>query len=335
MPRTEPPSNAAGVDIRRLRYFIAVAEERHFGRAAERLHVAQPALSRQVAQLEASLGCILFDRTRNQIKLTAAADALLPRARDILLRVEQAALLARRASEGAIGVLEVGFVGSATYSVLPEILRDYRAAQPDVDLQLFAMNTAELRLGLIEGRLQAVFARPGIDDPEIVNERVVVEPLIVALPDDDPLAAKEVVALEELRDRPFVLYPHHPRPSFADEILRICREAGFSPQVSQETMEVQTALGLIAVGVGVSLVPASVERSHRHGIAYRRLQAPAPQTELSLCYRRDNTGEVLREFRSAVHRVTSTLRKDASHDLLRGDGREDPARRRPGPRRTA
>src|SRR5690606_24633237 len=110
-----------GVDVRRLRYFIAVAEERHFGRAADRLNIAQPALRRQIAQLEAVLGCALFDRTRSQIKLTAAAEALLPRAREIMLKIEEAARLARRAAQGTVGVLEVGFVGSATYSVLPQI----------------------------------------------------------------------------------------------------------------------------------------------------------------------------------------------------------------------
>jgi DNA-binding transcriptional LysR family regulator len=288
-----------------------------------------------VAQLEACLGCTLFDRTRNQIKLTAAAEALLPRARDIVLRLEEAARLARRASQGAIGVLEVGFVGSATYSILPEILRDYRAAQPGVDLLLYAMNTSELRHALIDRRIQAAFARPGLQDAEIANERLITEPLIVALPDDDPLAAKACVSIADLSDRPFVLYPQNPRPSFADEILRICRESGFSPQIAQETMELQTALGLIAVGVGVSLVPASVERSHRHGVAYRPLESPAPQTELSLCFRRDNAGDVLREFRGAVRRVVANLKRDQSHDLLCGDGGSHPPRRGSGTNRPA
>lgn len=291
---------ARSVEIFRLRYFVAVAEELHFGRAADRLHVAQPAISRQIAQLEAGIGARLFDRTRSQIRLTAAGRVLLPRARDILARVIEASRLTRRAAEGMTGMIEIGFVGSATYSLLPNILNKFRSNHPDVELVLHAMNTAELRVALVERSIDVAFARPKIDDPEVVNERVLDEPLIIALPQDHPLAGQETIALAELAGSPFVLYPRQPRPSFADTILRLCLEAGFSPQVAQETMELQTALGLIAVGAGVSLVPASVEESQRHGIAYRRIAGDGPRTSLSLAYRRDNKAATLNLFCSAV-----------------------------------
>jgi DNA-binding transcriptional LysR family regulator len=307
--RDSKPTASIGVDVRRLRYFIAVAEEMHFGRAAQRLNVAQPALSRQIAALEAALGVTLFDRTRSQIKATEAAVALLPQARDVLRRIDQAALTARRAAEGGTGILNVGFVGSATYSVLPDILKAFRAAYPKVELLLHAMNTAELRHALVERQIDVAFARPSIADAEIVNEPVLTEKLIVALPDDDPLASEERISLAALQARPFVLYPRHPRPSFADQIIEICRRNGFSPIVAQETMELQTALGLVAVGVGVSLVPASVERSHRHGVAYRPLDEPAPTTELSLGYRRDSTSPLLRNFRVTVGDVVAPLKR--------------------------
>jgi DNA-binding transcriptional LysR family regulator len=294
-----------------LRYFIAVAEEMHFGRAARRLNVAQPALSRQIVQLELALAAQLFDRARSQIRLTAAAEALLPHARDILYRIDQAGAIARRAADGGTGVLNIGFVGSATYSVLPDILKVYRAAYPSVELVLHAMNTSELRQALVERRIDAAFARPSIKDAEVVNETILIEPLIVALPDDDPLASEAVIPLEALRARAFVLYPRHPRPSFADRIIEICEASGFSPAVAQETMELQTALGLVAVGVGVSLVPASVERSHRHGVAYRPLETPGPTTDLSLSYRDDNNSPLLNNFRATVETVVaSTHSKD-------------------------
>jgi DNA-binding transcriptional LysR family regulator len=299
---------SVGVDVRRLRYFIAVAEEMHFGRAARRLNVAQPALSRQIAQLELALAAQLFDRARSQIRLTAAAEALLPHAKDILRRIDQAGAIARRAAEGGTGVLNVGFVGSATYSVLPDILKAYRAAYPSVELMLHAMNTSELRQALVERRIDAAFARPSIADAEVVNRTILVEPLIVALPDDDPLANEAAIPLEALRSRAFVLYPRHPRPSFADRIIDICKASGFSPAVAQETMELQTALGLVAVGVGVSLVPASVERSHRHGVAYRPLQPPAATTDLSLSYRGDNNSPLLDNFRATVEAVVAQHR---------------------------
>jgi DNA-binding transcriptional LysR family regulator len=295
--------SSVGVGVRRLRYFIAVAEEMHFGRAARRLNVAQPALSRQIAQLEAALAAPLFDRARSQIKMTQAAEVLLPYAKDILRRIDQAALAARRAAQGGTGLLNIGFVGSATYSILPDILKAYRSAYPKVEVMLHAMNTSELRQALVERGIDAAFARPSIRDSEIVNETILTEPLIVALPDDDPLAKEASVPLDALRQRAFVLYPRHPRPSFADRIIDICKASGFVPAVAQETMELQTALGLVAVGVGVSLVPASVERSHRHGVAYRPLASPAPTTDLSLSFRRDNNSPLLNNFRAMVENV--------------------------------
>lgn len=300
MSPVDPFAEAAGVDVRRLRYFVGIAEELHFGRASERLNIAQPALSRQMAELEAAIGAALFDRTRNQIRLTVAGEALLPRARDILSRIVEAARVSRRAAEGSIGVLNVGFVGSATYSLLPRVLNAFRTDNPDVDLMLHAMNTAELRIGLIERTIDVAFARPAIDDPEVVDEVLLEEPLVVALPDVDPLAGQSEIALSDLARRPFVLYPRFPRPSFADAILRRCAESGFSPIIAHETMDVQTALGLIAAGAGVSLVPASVQDAQRLGVAYRPLKAPVPMTRLSLSYRRDNRSATLARFRTQV-----------------------------------
>jgi len=285
-----------GVDVRRLRYFLAVAEELHFGRAAERLHIAQPALSRQIASLEAAIGALLFDRTRSNIHLTVAGEALLPRARDILARVADAARVAKRASEGAIGVIQVGFVGSATFSILPGILNAFRTGHREVELVLHAMNTAELRAALIDRSIDVAFARPGIQDPEIVNDVLFKEPLIVALPENDPLTTQNHVALGDLSARPFILYPRHPRPSFADTILQICRDEGFSPDIAQETMEIQTALSLVSVGAGVSLVPESASEVQLHGVAYRPILGDAPQTQLSLAYRRDNRAPVVAAF---------------------------------------
>jgi len=293
-------ADASGVDVRRLRYFVAIAEELHFGRASERLHIAQPALSRQMVELESAIGATLFDRTRNQIRLTIAGEVLLPRARDILGRIVEAARVARRAAEGATGVLNVGFVGSATYSILPRVLNAFRTDHSDVDLMLHAMNTAELRVGLIERTIDIAFARPAIDEPEVIDETVLEEPLIVALPDIDPLTARQEIALGDLAHHPFILYPRSPRPSFADTILRHCHDSGFSPVIAHETMDLQTALGLIAAGAGVSLVPATVEGSQRLGVAYRPLMAPTPMTRLSLSYRRDNRSATLALFRTHV-----------------------------------
>lgn len=285
-----------GVDVRRLRYFLAVAEELHFGRAADRLAIAQPALSRQIASLEQAIGALLFDRTRSNIHLTAAGEALLPRARDILVRVADAARVAKRASEGTIGAIQVGFVGSATFSILPGILNAYRTDHREVELVLHAMNTAELRAALVDRSIDVAFARPGIQDPEIVSETIFKEPLIVALPESDPLAAHNHIALADLSLRPFVLYPRYPRPNFADTIIQLCRLEGFSPDIAQETMEIQTALSLVSVGAGVSIVPESASEAQLNGVAYRQILGDVPQTQLSLAYRRDNRSPLVSGF---------------------------------------
>jgi DNA-binding transcriptional LysR family regulator len=277
------------VETRQLRYFIAVAEEMHFGRAALRLRIAQSSLSRQVAQLEAELGVILLDRGHPPFRLTPAGAAFLPRAREVLRDLAEAADAARLASLGVVGTLPIGFVGSATYSILPDILKAHRARYPAVQLVPYVMNTSELHQALLERRIRAAFVRPRIDDSAIVNEPLLDEPLIAALPDDDSYAAGTELPLEALSECGFVLYPHHPRPSFADLILAACHGAGFRPRVAQETMDLQTALSLVSAGVGVALVPASVERSQRHGVVYRQLSPPRPHSTLTLCYRREET----------------------------------------------
>lgn len=314
-PKPEPLPRAvlSGVDVRRLRYFLAVAEELHFGRAAERLYIAQPALSRQIASLENAIGALLFDRSRSVIQLTPAGEALLPRARDIQARVADAVRVARRAAEGLVGVIQVGFVGSATFSILPGVFNAYREQYPEVELVLHAMNTAELRVALRDRSIDVAFARPGIQDPDIVSEVVQREPLIVALPDTDILAEQSHIALADLAVRPFILYPRQPRPSFADHVLDLCRAEGFTPEIAQETLEIQTALSLVSVGAGVSLVPESTSEAQLHGVAYRPLLGQERETQLSLAYLRDNRSSVLGGFCALVReRTRSQIRPRGS-----------------------
>ncbi len=294
----------AHIGFRRLRYFLAVAEELHFGRAAERLGITQPALSRQIAILEDAIGALLFDRVRSKVHLTTAGDVLVPQARDILLRVAEAARRTRAAAQGAVGSFAVGFVGSATYSFLPARLQAFREAHGGVDLTLNAMNNAELRRALVDRGIDVAFARSRLDDGEFASESVLVEPLVAVVPLANDYAARGTIALAELAGDGFILYPRHPRPSFADEVIAFCRAAGFEPRVAQETMDLQTAMALVSVGAGLSIVPASVERSHRHGVTYLTLNDPKIVTTLFMVWRRDNRSPLLDRFRQTV-RATS------------------------------
>ena len=276
------------MDLRRLTYFVAVAEELHFGRAAARLNIAQPPLSRQIAQLENDLGVLLFDRSRSQIRLTQAGEVLLDRARDALDRLQQTKSEVRRIGEGMSGRLRVAFVGSATYGVLPDVIKAFRAAYPDVELALSAMNNAELKRAVIQREIDIAIARPSLNDDELKSEPLHREPLILALPDTSSLLNDPPIRLAALKHETFVLYPRRPRPSFADYILQICQHEGFTPSLLVMAQDYQTAISLVSVGVGVSLVPESVSQSARPGVAYHSYEGFNPGTALSLNYRRDN-----------------------------------------------
>lgn len=286
----------ANITFRRLRYFLAVAEELHFGRAAGRLGVAQPALSRQIAELETAIGARLFDRVRNRIFLTRAGEALLPQARDILLKVSEAARMARAAGEGATGSLGVGFVGSATFSSLPAFLQAFRDRYEGVTLNLSAMNNADLRRALVNRTIDVAFARSQLADDEFESRCVLTEPLVAAVPQAEHHLFADEVGIADLRSCRFIVYPRHPRPSFADEVIGLCSAAGFVPHIADETMDLQTALALVSVGAGISIVPAAVRNSHLHGVTYLALSDKAATTSLFMVWRRDNRSEVLRNF---------------------------------------
>lgn len=291
------------MDIRRLNYFVAVAEEMHFGRAASRLGIAQPPLSRQIAQLETDLGVLLIDRSRSQIRLTQAGEVLLERARDVIDRLERAEREIKRIGEGVSGRLRVAFVGSATYGILPQVIREFRAVYPEVELALSASNNAELKRALIQREIDIAVARPSLDDEEIKSDPFHHESLILALPDTSPCLQKPSIQLKALKAETFVLYPRRPRPSFADYIIKVCQDAGFIPKSQVMAQDYQTAISLVSVGVGVSLVPESVSLSERAGVVYRRYEGTNPGTSLSLNYRRDNRMPHLFNFLKVARNV--------------------------------
>lgn len=276
------------MDLRRLVYFVAVAEELHFGRAASRLGIAQPPLSRQIAQLEIDLGVMLFDRSRSQIRLTQAGTALLEHAREILDHLDRAQREVKRIGEGISGRLRIAFVGSATFGILPNVIKAYRSAYPEVELALSAMNNAALKRAVIQREIDIAIARPSLDDEELKSEPLHHEPLILALSDTSPLLQNQPIRLAALKGETFVLYPRKPRPSFADHILNICRDEGFIPKSLVMAQDYQTAISLVSVGVGISVVPKSVSQSERPGVTYRTYEGHNPGTSLSLNYRRDN-----------------------------------------------
>lgn len=297
-----PLPGADCLDLRRLRYFVAVAEEMHFGRAADRIGIAQPPLSRQIARLESEVHAQLVDRSRSQIRLTQAGQALFDRARELFKQVDQIHQEMAHLGQGKAGRLRVAFVGSATHGILPSLIKSFRACHPDVEIALTAMNNSMLKQSLIQRDVDIAIARPSIVDEEVISEKLLDEPLILALPDALNDGRPSLIELATLRDETFILYPEHPRPSFADHILNICDAAGFRPKDPVMAMDYQTAVGLVSVGVGVSLFPQSVATSRRSGVAFRPYAGPNPGTALSVNFRTDNRSPQLWNFLAIARR---------------------------------
>lgn len=291
------------MNLKQLAYFIAVAEELHFGRAADRLDMAQPPLSRQIKQLEEELGAILFNRGRSAITMTQAGQRLLERGKSIMAQLEDTKLEVRRLGQGAEGRLRIGFVGSATFGILPNIIRSYRANYPEVNLSLNPMNNAELHRALVSRELDVVFARPTLKDPEFLSKHLVEEKLILALPDIIDTESRSIAKLERLMTHNLILYPERPRPSYADMVLNAVEGAGFKAPLRIWCMDLQTALSLVAVGEGVCIVPESVANAPRKGMKFLRIEPEIGRTELSVNYRLDEQGVHVKNFVAIAQKV--------------------------------
>jgi LysR family transcriptional regulator, benzoate and cis,cis-muconate-responsive activator of ben and cat genes len=262
------------VELRHLRYFAAVARERNFTRAAEKLHIAQPPLSRQVQQLEDELGIDLIEAGSRPLRLTEAGRLFYEQAVQVLERIDEMKAMVGRLRDADRTRFSMGFVASTLYGKLPEVIRRYRVARPDVDLTLLELTSVEQIAALKEGRIDVGFGRIPLDDPALDRQLLRNEKLIAALPGNHPaLTRGGTLRLADLVAEPLIVYPKAPRPSYADQVLALFREAGLKPPAVHEVLELQTALGLVAAQVGVCLVPASVERLRRDNVVYRPLGA--------------------------------------------------------------
>jgi DNA-binding transcriptional LysR family regulator len=260
------------MELRHLRYFVAVAEERNFTRAAERLHIAQPPLSRQIQQLEEDLGVALIEKGSRPLRLTEAGAFFLAHAKPLLDQVRDLKAMTRRVGK-LERTLSVGFVASTLYGQLPEIVRRYRERYPEVEVTLHEMTTVEQLKALKEGRIDVGFGRLKSEDPSIRRILLREERMMVALPPGHRLAERGgTVRLTELAHEKLLVYPKQPRPSFADQVLGVFSEANLAPDQVTEVRELQIAMGLVAAGQGVSIVPESVQGMHHGSVAYRPIE---------------------------------------------------------------
>lgn len=270
----------AVIDLRLWRQFLAVAEELHFGRAAQRLHMTQPPLTQAIAQLEERLGVKLFDRTKRSVRLTAAGAALVPEARDLLARAAALPAHARAAAHGEIGRLRLAFVSTVGFGLLPRWIRNFRAQHPQVEFDLVEA-TGDVQLPALErADVDAGFMihSPGFAPPRMQRLRVSRESLVLALPEQHPLAKSRALQLDAVLDQPLVIFPRRIVPSLHDAIFALYHAQGRTPRVTQEAIQMQTIVNLVAAGLGVAWVPDSVREFQRSGVVYRQLGGKQAQS---------------------------------------------------------
>ncbi|MGL5870820.1 MAG: LysR family transcriptional regulator [Xenococcaceae cyanobacterium] len=295
------------MEFRQLKYFKAVAEELNFSRAARRLNIAQPPLTRQIRSLERELGVELFYRTNRRVELTEAGNIFLVEAQRILEQIEQSALIAQRASRGEIGKLVVAFEGSSAYDIVPTSLKTYRERFPNVELVVLGMTTGEQVQALHERQIGVGFVVPPLrgKEKEIAIESVMQEPLVLALPEHHPLAKQERVKVRSLANEPFIMALHDSGCGLYDRVIAVCRRAGFSPRVRQEVNEMQVMLGFVAADLGIAILSASVRQFQRPGVVYRQLQPASPEVALAIIWRKDERSLALQAFLEVVRELSA------------------------------
>ena len=294
------------MELRHLRYFVTLAEELHFGRAARRLHIVQPTLSNQIFRLEEELGVQLFYRTKRSVELTDAGRAFLREARHTLEHSARAIREARRVAVGEAGHLEIGFVGSAIVGIISLVTGSFKERFPDVELAPHELNTSEQVVALIAGRIQVGFLRvpASFSDEDIEIQSFIQEPLIAVLPEAHPLSELSQVPLAALAKEPFITPAQAREPGYYEQLFNVCEHSGFVPEVAQEVTELQVGLRLVAAGVGLSLVPASVRDLKTTGVVYRKLTEPPPRIELSIAWLRDNKHPALLTFLDVCEEIS-------------------------------
>lgn len=291
------------IELRHLRYFLAVAQERNFTKAAERLNMAQPPLSRQIQQLEAELGVTLFDRDSRPLSLTPGGALFREQALQVIQRMDEMQGMMKRFVAADRPRFVIGFVPSIIYARLPRIIRGFREAAPGVELSLVEMMSLEQITALKEGRIDVGFGRVRFDDPALRREILREERLIVALPLGHRLLAGErPITLSDLAQESLIVYPREPRPSYADQVLSLFRDHGLEPQSIQEVRELQTAIGLVAADAGACIVPISVRRLERGDVIYREM-ADHATSPIILSHRRNDQSVLLETLMEVVARM--------------------------------
>ncbi|ESA33369.1 family transcriptional regulator [Leptolyngbya sp. Heron Island J] len=287
-----------------FQYFVTLAEELHFGRAAARLQITQPALSRQIHRLEAEMGVTLLYRTKRTVELTEAGTAFLVEVRKALQQLDAAVQLAQRIDRGEVGSLRIAFTPSSMHTVLPDILRNFRDRYPDVKLAMSEICTLDQVNGLRKETIDIGFLHPPLEASFLNLYPLQGERLLIALPEGHALARQHQLSLKSLAAEPFIVHPRHEGPVLYDQFLALCRKAGFEPNIVYRDSKHQTRVGLVAAGTGITYVPESLQKVGLSGVSYCSLVDDFLELQLAVAWRRQQVSPVIEEFLEVVEQVT-------------------------------
>jgi len=288
------------MDLRSVRYFVSVAEQLHFGRAAERMNVVQSAISQQIKRLEEELDTKLFERSGNELRLTEAGRQMLPECRRLLVQANKTVKVAKSVGAGIRGKINFAFVDNSISSLIPSLVGEFKARRPDVELGLQALDRLEQTASLEDRLIDIGLMPPPVPPGDFHSEIVVSAPLAAALPRGHVLACKSSLSLRELSSEPFVLFPAAMHTRILEIILAACASASFIPRVAQEATQLHTLLALVGAGLGVTLVPRWVASESVHGVAFCDIDPETPAYELMFVWRRDNSNPALEGLRAAA-----------------------------------
>lgn len=298
------------MEMRQLKYFIAVAEELHFGRAAERVNISQPPLSMQIKNLEEELGFKLFKRNSRSVELTESGRYFLGKIKSIIDKLDEAKLNASRIARGDSGMLSIGFIGPAMDTCLPEALRDFHSKYPDTTLNLLEMKTDEQLEALASGKIHIGIVRLFEQDlPGFASELIVREPYVLALYDDHHLTRFKKINLKKLNGEPFIFYPRSMHPKLYDAVYICFKNAGFTPDIVQEAKTKKTTLSLVASGIGISIVPESSGKLRLDGVQYRPVKGYLPDVEIYAAWNRKQDNPLITNFLHALKKHRQIIKK--------------------------
>ncbi|WP_423820673.1 LysR family transcriptional regulator [Salinisphaera sp. SPP-AMP-43] len=297
------------MDLRQLRYFLAVADTRHFGQAARNMHITQPPLSMQIRRLEDELGVALLERHTRQVGLTEAGRVFEAHIRRILEDLERSAVDAQHAAAGLAGTLEVGFISSATLSIMPPALQRFGQQYPNVSLSLKELTSGQQIDALYDGTIRIGLLRLPIDAPGLHVQPLLTEALVVALPETHPLAERAELAMDDIKDQPLVFIHRSDIPGFHDHIQALFRDHGARPRIAQRAKQLQTIIGLVAGGAGIALLPGSSRHLQRDSVVYRPLAAADSETTLAMVRLAGEPSALLQHFEQTLTAEATRLRR--------------------------